>query len=195
MEIAFFDFDGTITTKDTLVDFIKFAIGKPSYYLRGLRLIPLIGAYKIGLIPNNIAKEKVFSFYFKNWDTNQFLKFANNYSEKEIKKIVRPSAIERIRWHQRKGHKVVVVSASIETWLQKWCNVYSVELLSTRIEFIDNKVSGKFASKNCFGIEKVNRINEKFNLSEYSYIYAYGDSIGDKEMLAISDAPYYKYFD
>lgn len=194
MEIAFFDFDGTLTTKDTFIGFIQYAVGKPLYYLGLLRLSPVIAAYKLRLIPNYVAKEKVFSFFFKNWETDHFLKFANAYSKEELNKIIRPKGIERIKWHQRQGHKVVIVSASIECWLQKWCENYDIELISTRIEFAGGKISGKFATKNCFGIEKVNRIKERFILSEFSYIYAYGDSIGDKEMLSISNTSHYKYF-
>ena len=49
-------------------------------------------------------------------------------------------------------------------------------------------------NKNCYGIEKVNRINEVINLKEYLNIYAYGDSNGDKQMLKIATHAYYKYF-
>ncbi len=194
MEIVFFDFDGTITTKDTFIDFIQYTVGKPAYYFGLLQLSPIITAYKLRLIPNYVAKEKVFGFFFRDWEVDYFLKFANSYSKEEINNIVRPKAIERIKWHQNQCHTVVIVSASIECWLQKWCENYNIELISTRIEFVDGKITGKFATKNCFGIEKVNRIKERFNLSDYSYIYTYGDSAGDKEMLSISNASYYKYF-
>jgi phosphatidylglycerophosphatase C len=67
-------------------------------------------------------------------------------------------------------------------------------MIAIRIEFVDGKITGKFATINCFGIEKVNRTKERFDLSEYSYIYTYGDSSGDKVMLSISIASYFKYF-
>ena len=62
-------------------------------------------------------------------------------------------------------------------------------------EIKNGKLTGKFSTKNCFGIEKVNRIKEKYNLSEYNVIYAYGNSSGDKEMLSIANEKYYKRFD
>ena len=194
MSIAFFDFDGTISTKDSLVEFIKFSVGKYRYYYGLLRLSPLLVLYILKIIPNNIAKEKLLSNYFKDWDIEEFEKLAEKYSETELNHIIKPSAIEKIKWHQEQGHKVVVVSASIDSWLQKWCDYYQIELIATQLEFKNGKLTGRFATKNCYGIEKVNRIKAQFDLSKFEHIYAYGDSAGDKEMLAISTYPHYKLF-
>ena len=87
---------------------------------------------------------------------------------------------------------MVVVSASIDSWLQKWCDYYQIELIATQLEFKNGKLTGRFATKNCYGIEKVNRIKAQFDLTKFEHIYAYGDSAGDKEMLAISTHPHYK---
>ena len=195
MEISFFDFDGTITNKDSLADFIIYAIGDFSYYKGLLILSPMLLAYKLKIIPNHIAKQKLISYFFKGWDIRDFQKITKSYSKEKIIKIVRPKAIERIKWHQEKGHKIVVVSASMEGWLKGWCKSYNLELIGTKLEVSNNKITGKFATENCYGIEKVNRIKENYILEDYDIIYAYGDSYGDKEMLSIADKKYYKYFD
>ena len=80
MQIALFDFDGTITTKDSLVDFIQLALGKPSYYFGLLLLSLMLTAYKLKLIPNYIAKEKLITHFFKDWDVEYFQKLADKYS-------------------------------------------------------------------------------------------------------------------
>lgn len=195
MWLSLFDFDGTITSKDSLADFIQYMVGKHAYY-RGLMLLsPMLTAYKLKLISNHVAKETLISYFFKGWDRTQFQNMSDRYSIEKIDKIVRPNAIKRIRWHQKEGHKVVIVSASIECWLRKWSEKQNVELIATRLEMKNGKLTGKFATNNCYGIEKVNRIKEQYNLSEYSVIYAYGDSLGDKEMLSIATKRYYNYFD
>ena len=194
MSIAFFDFDGTISDKDSMVEFIKFAVGKYRYYYCLLKLSPILLLYSLRIISNNIAKEKLFSSYFKGWYVEEFEKLAEKYSELELNKIIKPSAIDKIKWHQEQGHKVVVVSASIGSWLKKWCELYQIELIATQLEFKNGKLTGRFATKNCYGIEKVNRIKAQFDLTKYEQIYAYGDSAGDKEMLAISTHPHYKLF-
>ena len=80
--------------------------------------------------------------------------------------------MKKIIWHQEQGHKVVVVSASMECWLKKWCEKYSIDLIATRLEIQDGKLTGKFATKNCYGPEKANRIKEVYDLSQFDYIYA-----------------------
>ena len=194
MSIAFFDFDGTISDKDSMVEFIKFAVGKYRYYYGLLKLSPTLVLYSLSIISNNIAKEKLLSNYFKGWYVEEFESLAEKYSESALNQIIKPSAIEKIKWHQEQGHKVVVVSASIDSWLKKWCDHYQIELIATQLEFKNGKLTGRFSTKNCYGIEKVNRIKTQFDLTKFEQIYAYGDSAGDKEMLAISTHPYYKLF-
>jgi phosphatidylglycerophosphatase C len=192
--IAFFDFDGTITTKDSLADFIQYAVGKSNYYVGLLTLSPLLIAYMLKFIPNHIAKEKLIAHFFKSRDARQFQKLAEQYSLERIDKIIRPKAIEKIRWHQNQGHQVVIVSASIESWLRAWCDKNNIELIATRLEVKGHKLTGKFATKNCYGLEKANRVKEAFELSLYDHIYAYGDSHGDKELLALAVESFYKPF-
>ncbi len=194
MKIAFFDFDGTITTQDSLPDFIKFAIGKPKYYLGLCLLSPILLAYVLKLLPNHSAKEKMISYFFKGWPEKTFQAVANEYSINKIDPIVRHKAIEKLRWHLEQGHKVVIVSASMKSWLKQWCDTQNVELISTQLEIKQGKLTGKFATKNCHGKEKVNRIKEQYSLQDYSYIYAYGDSSGDKDMLKLANEAFYKPF-
>ncbi len=194
MALALFDFDGTITTKDSLIDFIQFSVGKRTYYRGVLFLSTVLLAYCIKIIPNHMAKEKLIAHFFKGWGIRQFEKIATQYSLEQIDKIVRPLAIDRLMWHKQQGHKVVIVSASIENWIKPWCDRNDIELIATKLEFKENKFTGKFASKNCYGFEKEHRIRDTYNLSGYETIYAYGDSKGDKEMLGLADKAYYKPF-
>ena len=194
MKLALFDFDGTITTKDSLVDFIQFAVGKPNYYTGLLKLSPLLTAYTLKLIPNHIAKEKLIAHFFKGWDSERFQELAEQYALERIDAITKPDAVKKIEWHQKEGHRIVIVSASIECWLNAWCKNNHIELISTKLEVADGKLSGKFATKNCYGIEKANRVKEACNLENYDYIYAYGDSRGDRELLALADESFYRPF-
>ena len=168
MNIAFFDFDGTITTKDTLADFIQYVVGKPFYYMGLFILSPMLAAYTFKLIPNYIAKERLMIHFFKGRDEIRFQQFAEQYSLKEIDKITRPKAMKKIIWHQEQGHKVVVVSASMECWLKKWCAKCNIDLIATRLEIQDGKLTGKFATKNCYGPEKANRIKEVYQEFPFS---------------------------
>ena len=62
-------------------------------------------AYKLKLISNNIAKERQIAYFFKGFDINRFQLIADKYSIEQIDKIIRPKAFEKIKWHQKNGHK------------------------------------------------------------------------------------------
>ena len=194
LHLALFDFDGTITTDDSLIKFIRFVTGDAKFIWGMILLSPMLTAYKLKLIPNYKAKQYMLSYFFKGMSEEQFQQVAKEYSLKHIDTILRPEAMEKIAWHKEQGHKVVIVSASIECWLKPWCDENNLDLIATKLEMIDGIVTGKFLTKNCYGIEKANRVQEKYNLNDYDYIYAYGDSRGDKELLGLADESFYKPF-
>ncbi len=194
MHIAFFDFDGTITTDDSLIQFIRFAVGEFTFVSGMVVLSPMLMAYKLKIITNYRAKELMLSYFFKGMSEEKFMQVSKAYSLSQIDTIVRPKAMEKIAWHKEQGHTVVVVSASIECWLKPWCDKNEIELIATKLEMKEGRVSGRFVTKNCYGIEKVNRIKEVYRLTDCTHIYAYGDSRGDKELLALGDERFYKPF-
>ena len=194
MKIALFDFDGTITTDDSLIRFIRFVMGDMKTLWGMIILSPMLVTYELKLIPNYKAKQMMLSYFFKGMDEQQFRKVAEKYSLRQIDTMRRPKAMEKIAWHKEQGHKIVIVSASIECWLKPWCDRNNLDLVATKIETKDGIVTGKLLTKNCYGIEKINRVKEVYNLSDYDHIYAYGDSRGDKELLALADESFYKPF-
>jgi HAD superfamily hydrolase (TIGR01490 family) len=194
MKLALFDFDGTITTKDSMVEFIIYAVGSWRYYLGLLILSPMLIAYKLKLYPNDKAKEKLLAHFFKKMTIKRYYQLTKGYSSNELDKIVRPKALEQIAWHKRQGDEVVVISASMECWLKEWCGRQDIRLIATKLEIKNGYFTGRFSTKNCYGEEKVNRLREVYHIEEYAYIYAYGDSQGDRELLALADEPFYKPF-
>ena len=192
--LALFDFDGTITADDSLIKFIRFVVGDAKFVTGMIVLSPMLTAYKLKLIPNYKAKQYMLTYFFKGMSEEKFKQVANEYSLKHIDTIIRPKAMEKIAWHKEQGHKIVIVSASIECWLKPWCDKNNLDLIATKLKITQGIVTGKFLTKNCYGIEKANRVQEKYNLDDYDHIYAYGDSRGDKELLELADERFYKCF-
>ena len=193
--IAVFDFDGTITKKDTLLEFIKFSKGKKSFYLGFFLFSPLLVAMKLKLYPNWKAKQKIFSYFYKGVKIEQFNDWGNRFSAK-INKIVRPKALETIQIHKEKGNKIVIISASIENWILQWAEKVNVNMvLATKIE-INKKglLTGQFLTKNCYGQEKVNRLLKVFPYRNDYKLVVYGDSRGDKELIDFADEGFYNKF-
>lgn len=192
--LALFDFDGTITKSDSMFRFVRFTVGDLRFALGMLVLSPMFLLLKLKVISNSKAKQWMMQYFFAGLDERSFNRAATEYSLSHIDKILRPQAIEKIEWHKAQGHTVVLVSASMESWLKPWCDQNGLRLISTQLEFINGVISGRLVGKNCHGIEKVKRVKKQYDLSQYAYIYAYGDSRGDKELLALADESYYKPF-
>jgi phosphatidylglycerophosphatase C len=193
MALALFDFDGTITFKDSFGDFIAYAVGRRKFIVGVALLSPMLFAYALGFIRNWRAKELVSTYFFGGWEARSFEALASKYSRERLPHMIRDIALERIGWHKLKGDKVVVVSASIDLWLADWCTACGVDLIATKLEMKDGRVTGRFLTRNCSGKEKVRRIEEQYSLQSFDYIYAYGDTPGDKAMLDLANEKYYKW--
>ena len=192
--IAFFDFDGTITTKDTLLEFIKFIKGPFNFYLGFLLNSPWLVAYKLKLISNQAGKERILTWFFGRTTPEKFASHCVDFSTRELPALLRPKALEEIESLRQKGFDIVIVSASPEDWLRPWTETTGLSLLASRLEIKDNKLTGKITGRNCHGKEKVSRIKEKYDLSAYTDIYAYGDTSGDRPMLGLATISFYKPF-
>lgn len=192
--IAFFDLDGTITMKDTLLEFIKYGKGPLKFWFGFLLHSPYIISYKAGFITNQKAKEKVLTYFFRNMAVADFQKLCDQFSEKILPGLIRPGAKQEMNELKKKGVLIVVVSASPENWIQKWADIEKIELIATQLCVEKNKLTGKIKGLNCYGQEKVRRIKEQYNLSQFNEIFAYGDSSGDKPMLLLAQHAYMKPF-
>jgi HAD superfamily phosphoserine phosphatase-like hydrolase len=79
-------------------------------------------------------------------------------------------------------------------WVKPFANQLGVDCLATKLEFSQGVFSGRFNSPNCYGEEKVIRLKQLLGELDNFYIYTYGDSKGDREILSISNEKFYKYF-
>ncbi|MEQ9166806.1 MAG: HAD family hydrolase [Fulvivirga sp.] len=193
-KLALFDFDGTITTKDSFLEFLKFHKGGLNFLFGFALLSPYLVAMKLGLIPNWKAKEIVLKYFLNGLSVEDMKNVSADFSAKIIPRLLRNRAMDQIKKHQENGDDIYIVSASAEDWLKPWCDQIGIKLIGTRLEIIDEKITGRIDGYNCYGQEKVERVKAEIDISKYSEIYVYGDSRGDKEMLALAHYPHYKYF-
>lgn len=194
-KIAFFDFDGTITRKDTMLEMIRFAKGNGSYYAGLLQLSPWLIAMKAGMITNESAKEKMLSLFFKGMPLKEFDAICVSFTQNIIPLLIRDDAKKALQFHKKENHEIVVVTASAENWVKPWCDQQSLKIIGTRLATDQHQLlTGKLLSVNCNGDEKVHRIKSVYDLSAYDEIYGYGDSEGDKQMLSLATHAFYRHF-
>ncbi len=191
-KVVVFDFDGTLTTKDSYFEFVKYACGY-WHLVGGLLLFsPLLLLMLCHLYPHGKAKERVFSHFFKGWRYSQFQKVGRKFAYK-VKAFERTSTVEILEKEVKAGSTVYVVSASMEDWIRPWSQQKQVaQVLGTKAEVdADGMLTGKFSTPNCFGQEKVSRLLEVEPDRKAYRLEAYGDSRGDREMIAFADRGIY----
>lgn len=188
--IAIFDLDGTITDKDSYLEFIKYSKGKPQYYIGFLLLSPFIILYFLKVIPNHRLKEKFFSYFFKGQSQAKIKQKGDKFSEFVLPKLCRKSALQVLNWHIEHKHDILILSASADIWIEKWCAINGFQLICTEFEVKVGKYTGKLEGQNCYGVEKKIRLLDFFSKNPYNKSFGYGDSQGDKYFLELVDQGY-----
>ena len=188
MTPALFDLDGTITTRDTLLDFARFAGGGREFLKGMIKLSPKLVLYRLNLYRNDRMKESFLTHFFGGMDESEFKAKAKEYALTRMKEITRSDKRALLDSHKAANDRVVVVSASAEDWVAPWCLSEGIEFITTRLEKRDGKVTGRLATPNCYGPEKLRRVKSYLNLSKYDKVYVYGNSRGDREMESLRTA-------
>ena len=195
-KIYAFDFDGTLTTKDTLLEFIRFAKGSGQMFRGFLLFSPLLLLMKLHLYPNWKAKQQVFSYFFKGMNIHDFNALCTHFAEQN-KHLLRPAGIEKVRQAiEEEQATVLIISASIDNWVRPFFDEIDkkIQVLGTQTEIKGGRLTGRFTTKNCYGQEKVNRLTALYPHREAYELIAFGDSRGDKELLNFADKGFYKPF-
>ncbi len=192
--LALFDFDGTISKKDSMMEFMKFLKGKNKLYLSFFINSHWLILMYLGLIERSSVKEKIWTYLFGNIKLEEFNLLAKKFSMEILPSILYQSALDQIETHKKNGDRIIIVTASAENWLKPWCDFNQLELICTQMEVKKGRLTGKIKGENCNGLEKVNRIRQIINLDEFDKIYAYGNSAGDKAMLNLATHQFYNHF-
>jgi HAD superfamily phosphoserine phosphatase-like hydrolase len=146
---------------------------------------------KLGFYPNWKAKQKVFAHFFKGMTIEDFDTICKDFAASS-KHLLRPKGIEAVNQAISEGSEVLIISASIDNWVQPFFP--KVKVLGTKIEVENGVLTGRFLTKNCYGEEKVNRLKAIYPNRQDYHLTAFGDSRGDKELLAFADESHFKPF-
>lgn len=205
--VAAFDFDGTMTTHDTFRLFLREAFGWQRVARECSRLLPAFASFSIS--NRDQLKERLLFALLQHQPVAPWHAFAQRFQPK-LRALLRLGVIDQLRWHQACGHRCVMVSASLDLYLAPIAKEFGFDnLLCTRLqtdprrEPVDgfpavprheDRFTGHLVGVNCRRQEKVNRLTALLgDLSQYE-MYAYGDSVGDKEMLAVAQHPFFRHY-
>lgn len=188
--LALFDFDHTLCRIDSFTGFIFYSCHNAHIMRQGLKILPWIQGYYLRLYPAHKMRPKLFAQMFRAQPAAAILAFAQQYQATLIENLD-PKMWQQLLIHRARGDHIVLVSASVDVYLQPFCNALGIELLCSRAEIENGYFTGRYIGADCSAMEKAKRIQGLLNLEDYSCVYAYGNSIEDTEMLALADVAYW----
>lgn len=194
VKLALFDFDGTLTVNDTMLAFIAYVDGKWSLWWSLLVMSPVLVLTKLGRYDAAKAKSALLKRHFAGMKEEELKGLAQRFCDHQLPTLFRDEGLEKLAFHRSKGHAVWVVTASLDLWVEPWLRSQNLPGICTKAAWENGRFTGELASPNCNGPEKARRIHEVLDLDQFERIYAYGDSKGDQEMLALASKAFYRRF-
>ena len=191
MNLALFDFDHTITTVDTYGRFLRH-IARPEQLTQARWQVgPMLAGYRLGMVSAQRLRARVTRFAFQGGNEENIRDAGSRFARAMLPTWLRPEMEQRIVWHQSQGDTVVVVSGSLDVYLQPWCAERGLAVICNALEAQSGQLTGRYLDGDC-GADKVRRIRARYDLTRYQAIYAYGDSREDRGMLALAQQRWYR---
>ena len=196
--VAAFDFDGTLTRRDTLLPFLARGLGWPRFLGVLLRCLPWLLAYALRLMANDVAKQKLFLTAFKGRTVLEVQHWTSRWLALDLPGQLQDWTTDRLAWHQAQGHCCVMVSASPDIYLSAVAKKLGFEgLICTEMEVIDERLTGLMQTPNCYGEQKVVRLTSWLaqrygEQADALTLHAYGDTPGDWPMLRMAQHAWYR---
>ncbi len=197
--VAAFDFDGTLTKRDTLLPYLVQALGWPRFLWALFLCAPWLLGFALRLVPNHMAKQRLLKVCFKGRAVADVEKWTARWCAKSLQPSLRDGAMAQLAQHRQARHHCVLVSASPDIYLKRVALKLGFDaLICTELQVNDQKLTGTLRTPNCYGEPKALRLREhlaiEFGLpaSQTLVLHAYGDSAGDFAMLKMANHPWYR---
>jgi phosphatidylglycerophosphatase C len=185
--VVTFDFDGTLTIRDSFAAFLAWDAGDLRTAAALARIAPAALAYLFDRDRGRMKAAAVRAFL-----GGRTLASAQAAAEAfaGAARLLRPDAVACWRAWGVRGALRVIVTASPEFVVAPFAASLGADLLIATRLAVDpaGRITGDLDGPNCRGPEKVRRLRDEFGPA-LRLAAAYGDSAGDREMLAIADEP------
>ncbi len=192
--VVVFDFDGTLTERDTILPFLRAAAGDGPF-LRGLpALLPALLTRGLGLLGRTATKERLFARYLSGRPLDEVRAAGLRFAHDRLPGMLRPAALRRLEWHRAEGHRCLVVTASPELYVAPWAAARGIEAIGSRLA-VDaaGRLTGRHDGPPCEGPEKLRRLQALVG-PDARILHAYGDSCGDAALLRAAEHAHWRQF-
>jgi phosphatidylglycerophosphatase C len=189
--VAAFDVDGTLTVRDCVRPFLM-EVGGRRRIVWSLVRRPWRSAWAVVRRDRDRLKEIVVGGVLRRRRIDEVERIGARFAERVHAAWLRSDTLARLRWHQRNGHTTVLVSASLGAYLRPLGRSLGVDgVLCTEPAVEGELVADRLQGRNCRADEKRLRLETWMRERQLggAELWAYGDSAGDRAMLAAADHP------
>ncbi len=190
--VAAFDFDGTITRGDCLGPFLASVVGRARLSRALAFRSPALAGALVGFGDRDAEKERLVGKLLAGRSAAEVRDAGARFADRLVtEQPFRSETLERLAWHRGEGHELVIVSASLDVYLEPLAPAFGVDhVLCTGLEVGgDGRLTGRLLGGNVRGHEKARRLRAWLGDDGPVELWAYGNSSGDRELLAMADHP------
>lgn len=191
-DLALFDFDGTLTTREMLPDFFRRVVPRPRRWFGTVLLAPLIVGYRLGWMPGTVVRAAIVRVGLSGLPLADYRRHGEAFAADVLSGVLRPEAMARLRWHQARGDTVVVVSGAFDVYLAPWARQHGVAVICSALAHNGRHLTGRYLGPQCVRAEKPARVQARYDLSAFHRVHAYGDTVEDLDLLAIAHHRHYR---
>lgn len=191
---AAFDFDGTFIKGDSMTPYLQLMYRRRDILRSIYHLRRVLRDYQLRRVARKEAKEDILTHFFGGRSMEELHHYGSRLAREVLPQRVRPKALRRLRWHQAQGHRCLLITASMSFWTTAFAEEYGLELIATRPLVEDGTFTGRIDGPNNYGPEKVRRLEAHLSAEAMGYLYAYGDTDGDRELLERADEGLFRPF-
>jgi phosphatidylglycerophosphatase C len=186
MSLTFFDFDGTLTRRDSILPFgLCLARANPNKRLRTAHFALLMIGLKSRMLSNHQFKERFCRSFLTGESEKDIDDLARMFTVRYLEGILNRPVVETLRSHQQKGDEVYLVSSNFTFLLRPLQQTWnSSGVIATDLEIKSGRFTGRIIGRSCHGPEKLSRVLAVFGSKRVKEATAYGDSRSDRHLLA-----------
>jgi|CXWL01.1.fsa_nt_gi phosphatidylglycerophosphatase C len=187
--LIIFDLDRTLTRRDTFLPYLAgFLLQNPTRIFKCIGLPFAVAKFYLGLINNGQLKEAFLSAVLGGMSRHKIEAWTKQFVPQLVSHGLNKKALEVLRGHQQAGDLLVLMTASPDCYVLELGRVLGFEeIICTATEYVDEKVTGRLASANVRGTEKLRRFECLRRRFPNHFITAYADNSSDVPLLLAVD--------
>ena len=197
--VAAFDFDGTLTKRDTLLPYLIQALGWPRFLWALVLSAPWLLGFALRVLPNDVAKQRLLRTCLQGRSTEAVDRWTTRWCAKSLQSSLQGWALDRLAQHRQARHHCVLVSASPDIYLKRVALKLGFDaLICTELEVKGQTLTGAMRTPNCYGAQKAIRLRDHLarefgeSAAQNPVMHAYGDSAGDWDLLKMATHAWYR---